>query len=33
MERNSERMDIVAVVIGIAMFAILLLIVEGIERI
>jgi hypothetical protein len=30
---NSERMDIVAVVIGIAMFAILLLIVEGIERI
>jgi hypothetical protein len=30
---NSERMDIVAVVIGIAMFAILLAIVEGIDRI
>jgi hypothetical protein len=30
---NSDSMDAVAIVIGIAMFAILLLIVEGIDRI
>jgi hypothetical protein len=30
---NSDGMDAVAIVIGIAMFAILLLIVEGIDRI
>jgi hypothetical protein len=30
---HSGRMDAVAIVIGIAMFAILLLIIEGIDRI
>jgi hypothetical protein len=30
---NSDGMDVVAIVIGIAMFAILLLIIEGIDRI
>jgi hypothetical protein len=30
---NSEPMDVVAIVLGIAMFAILLLIIEGIDRI
>ncbi len=30
---NSDGMDVVAIVIGIAMFALLLLIVEGIDRI
>jgi hypothetical protein len=31
--RDSERMDVVAVLIGVAMFAILLAIVEGVDRI
>jgi hypothetical protein len=30
---NSDGMDVVAVVIGIVMFALLLLMVEGIDRI
>jgi hypothetical protein len=30
---NSARMDVVAVLIGVALFAILLAIIEGIERI
>jgi hypothetical protein len=31
--RNSERMDVVAVLLGIAMFAILLALIEGIDRV
>jgi hypothetical protein len=30
---NSAAMDLVAIVLGIAMFAILLLLIEGIDRI
>jgi hypothetical protein len=30
---DSERMDVVAIVLGIVMFAILLLMIEGIDRV